>query len=66
MVAVAVPYEMRHAGAPWVVQPIVGGARDVVQNPLDGLLMFHRWPLHEPTDIDDGECKVRPGVDEVA
>ena len=51
---------------PRVVQAVVEDARDIADDPLDGLQMLHRWSLHEPTDVADGERQVRPCVGEVA
>jgi len=41
-VAVAIPDEVLCTGARRVVQAVVGGARDVVDDPLDGMLMLCR------------------------
>jgi hypothetical protein len=48
------------------MQAVVGGALDVAKDPLDNLLMLRRRSLHEPTDVANSECQVRPRVDEVA
>jgi len=65
-VTVVVLYEVLRTGTPWVVQAVVGGACDVAEDPLDGLLMLRRRSLHEATDVANGERQVWPRVDEVA
>jgi len=54
-VAVAVPDEVLRTGTRRVVQAVVEGVRDVADDPLDGLFVLHRQPLHEPTDVANGE-----------
>jgi len=66
VVTVAIADEVCRARTPRVVQAEVEGTRDVADDPLDGLQMLHHRSLHEPTDVADGECQVRPRVDEVA
>jgi hypothetical protein len=39
---------------------------NIADDSLHNLLMLHRQSLHEPTNVADGECQVRPSVSEVA
>ena len=48
------------------MQTVVGGARDIAEDPLHGLLVLCRRSLHEPADVADGERQVRSRVDKVA
>ena len=48
------------------MQAVVGGARGVPEDPLDGLLMLCHQSLHQPTDVANGERQVQPCMDEVA
>ena len=51
VVVVTVTDEVCRVRIPRVVQVIVEGARDVADDPLDGLQMLCRRSLHEPTDV---------------
>jgi hypothetical protein len=48
------------------VKTKVEGARHILKNALDSLLVLHRGPLHEPADKPDDECQVRASVQQVA
>jgi hypothetical protein len=39
---------------------------NIADDPLHNVLVLHRRSLHEPTNVADGECQVRPCVGEVA
>ena len=66
VVAVAVPDEVCRPRAPRVVEAVVESPRNVADDPLHSLLVLRRRSLHEPTNVADGECQVRPCVGEVA
>jgi hypothetical protein len=52
--------------APRVVEAVVESPHNIADNPLHSLLVLRRRSLHEPTNVADGECQVRPCVGEVA
>jgi hypothetical protein len=39
---------------------------NIADDPLHSLMVLHRRSLHEPTNVADRECQVRPCVGEVA
>ena len=57
VVAVAVPDEVCRPRAPRVVEAMVESPRNVADDPLHSLLVLRRRPLHEPTNVADGECQ---------
>jgi hypothetical protein len=65
VVAVTVPDEVCHSGAPRVVEAVVEIPRNIADDSLHSLLVLHHRSLHEPTNVADGECQVRPCVSEV-
>jgi hypothetical protein len=65
VVAVAIPDEVCLLRTPRVVETMVESPRNVADDPLHRLLVLRRRSLHEPTNIADGECQVRPCVGEV-
>jgi hypothetical protein len=48
------------------IEAVVESPCNIEDNPLHSLLVLHRRSLYEPTNVTDGECQVRPCVDEVA
>jgi hypothetical protein len=66
VVTVAVPDKVYLPRAPRVVEAMVESPRNIVDDSLHSLLVLHCWSLHEPTNVADGECQVRPCVGEVA
>jgi hypothetical protein len=65
VIAVAVPDKVCLSRAPRVVEAVVEGPCNIVDDPLHSLLVPHCQSLHEPTNVADGECQVRPCVSEV-
>jgi hypothetical protein len=45
---------------------VIESPRNIADDPLHSLLVLHCRSLHEPTNVADGECQVRPCVGEVA
>jgi hypothetical protein len=45
---------------------VVESPRNIADDPLHSLLVLRCRSLHEPTNVADGECQVRPCVGEVA
>jgi hypothetical protein len=66
VVAVVVPDKVCLPRAPRVVEAMVESPRNIADDPLHSLLVLHCRSLHEPTNVADGECQVRPCVGEVA
>jgi hypothetical protein len=66
MVVVAVPDKVCLPRAPRVVEVVVESPRNIADDPLHSLLVLHCRSLHEPTNVIDGECQVRPCMGEVA
>jgi hypothetical protein len=66
MVAVAIPDKVCLSRAPRVVEDVVESPRNIADGPLHNLLVLRCQSLHEPTNVADGECQVRPCVGEVA
>jgi hypothetical protein len=66
MVAVAVPDKVCLPRTPRVVEAVVESPRNIADDPLHSLLVLRCRSLHEPTNVADGECQVRPCVSEVA
>jgi hypothetical protein len=66
VVAVTVPNKLCLPRAPRVVELVVESPRNIADDPLHSLLVLRCWSLHEPTNVADGECQVRPCVGEVA
>jgi hypothetical protein len=66
VVTVTVPDKVCLPMAPRVVETVVESPCNIVDDPLHSLLVLRRRSLHEPTNIADGECQVRPCVGEVA
>jgi hypothetical protein len=66
VVAVAVPDKVCLPRALQVVEAMVEIPRNVADDPLHSLLMLRCRSLHEPTNVADGECQVRPCVGKVA
>jgi hypothetical protein len=66
VVAVAVPDKVCLPRAPLVVEAVVESPRNIADDPLHSLLVLHCRSLHEPTNVADRECQVRPCVGEVA
>jgi hypothetical protein len=66
VVTVTVPDKVCLPRAPRVVEAVVESPCNIADDPLHSLLVFHRRSLHEPTNVADGECQVRPCVGEVA
>jgi hypothetical protein len=66
VVAVAVPDKVCLPRAPWVVEVVVESPRNIADDPLHSLLVLRYRSPHEPTNVADGECQVRPCVGEVA
>jgi hypothetical protein len=66
VVAVAVPDKVCLPRAPRVVEAVVESPRNIADDPIHSLLVLRCRSLHEPTNIADGECQVRPCVGEVA
>jgi hypothetical protein len=52
--------------APRVVEVVVESPCNIADDPLHSLLVLRRRSLHEPTNVADRECQVRPRVGEVA
>jgi hypothetical protein len=65
VVTVAVPDKVCLLRAPRVVEAVVESSCNIADDSLHSLLMLHRRSLHEPTNVTDIECQVRPCVDEV-
>jgi hypothetical protein len=65
VVAVAVANEAFRVRTPQVKKAVVESPHNVVEDPLNSLLVLLRRLLHEPTDVADGEHQVRPRVGEV-
>jgi hypothetical protein len=66
VVPIIVPDKVCLPRAPWVVEVVVESPCNIADDPLHSLLVLRRRSLHEPTNIADGECQLRPCVDEVA
>jgi hypothetical protein len=66
VVAIAVPDKVFLPRAPQVVEVVVESPCNIANDPIHSLLVLHRRPLHEPTNVADGECQVRLCVGEVA
>jgi hypothetical protein len=66
VVAVAVPDKVCLLRAPRVVEAMVKSLHNIVDDPLHSLLVLRCRSLHEPTNVADRECQVRPCVGEVA
>jgi hypothetical protein len=66
VVDVVVPDKVCLPRAPRVVEVVVESPRNIADDPLHSLLVLHCRSLHEPTNVADGECQVRPCVSEVA
>jgi hypothetical protein len=66
VVAVAVADKVCLLRAPRVVEVVVESSRNVADDPLHSMLVLHCRSLHEPTNVANGECQVRPCVGEVA
>jgi hypothetical protein len=66
VVAVAVPDKVCLPRAPRVVEAVVESPRNIADDTLHSLLVLRCQSLHEPTNVADGECQVRPCVGEVA
>jgi hypothetical protein len=66
VVVVAVPDKVCLPRAPRVVEVVVESPRNIADDPLHSLLVLCYQSLHEPTNVADGECQVRPCVGEVA
>jgi hypothetical protein len=66
VVAVAVPDKVCLPSAPRVVEVVVESPRNIANDSLHSLLVLRCRPLHEPTNVANGECQVRPCVGEVA
>jgi hypothetical protein len=66
VVAVAVPDTVCLPRAPRVVEAVVESPCNIADDPLHSLLVLRCRSLHEPTNVADRECQVRPCVGEVA
>jgi hypothetical protein len=66
VVTVTVPDKVCLPRAPRVVEAVVESPCNIEDDSLHSLLMLRRRSLHEPTNVADRECQVRPCVDEVA
>jgi hypothetical protein len=66
VVAVAVPDKVCLLKAPQVVEDVVESPHNIADDPLHSLLVLCCRSLHEPTNVADRECQVRPCVGEVA
>jgi hypothetical protein len=66
VVTVTVPDKVCLPRAPRVVEDVVEGPCNIIDDPLHNLLVLHRRSLHKPTNIADGECQVRQCVGEEA
>jgi hypothetical protein len=66
VVVVAVPDKVCLPRAPQVVEAVVESPRNIADDPLHSLLVLRCRSLHEPTNVADGECQVRPCVGEIA
>jgi hypothetical protein len=65
VVTVDVPDKVCLPRAPRVVEAVVKSLCNIADDSLHSLLMLRHWSLHEPTNVADGECQVRPCVGEV-
>jgi hypothetical protein len=66
VVSVAVPDKVCLPRAPRVVDVVVESPLNIADDPFHSLLVLCCRSLHEPTNVADGECQVRPCVGEVA
>jgi hypothetical protein len=66
VVTVTVPNKVCLPRAPRVVEAMVESPDNIADDPLHSLLVLRRRSLHEPTNVADGECQVRPCVGDVA
>jgi hypothetical protein len=66
VVAIALPDKVCLPRAPRVVEVVGESPRNIEDDTLHSLLVLHCRSLHEPTNVADGECQVRPCVGEVA
>jgi hypothetical protein len=66
VVTIAVPDKVCLPRAARVVEAVVESPCNIADDPLHSLLTLRRRSLHEPTNVADGECQVRPCVGEVA
>jgi hypothetical protein len=66
VVTVIVPDKVYLPSAPQVVEVVVESPCNIADDHLHSLLVLRRRSLHEPTNVVDGECQVRPCVGEVA
>jgi hypothetical protein len=65
VVAVTVPDKVCLPRAPRVVEAVVESLHNIADDSLHSLLVLRCRPLHEPTNVTDGECQVRSCVGEV-
>jgi hypothetical protein len=65
VVVVAVPDKVCLPRVPRVVEVVVESPHNIADDPLHNLLVLRCRSLHEPTNIADEECQVRPCVGEV-
>jgi hypothetical protein len=66
VITVVVPNKVCLPRTPRVVDVVVDSHCNIADDPLHRLLVLHHRSLHEPTNIADRECQVRPCVGEVA
>jgi hypothetical protein len=66
VVTVTVPDKVCLPRAPRIVEAVVESPCNIADDSLHSMLMLHHRSLHEPTNVADGECQVRPCVGEVA
>jgi hypothetical protein len=66
VVAVTVPNKVCLPRAPRIVEVVVESPHNITDDPLHSLLVLRCRSLHEPTNVADRECQVRPCVGKVA
>jgi hypothetical protein len=66
VVTVVVPDKVCLPRAPRVVEAVVESPCNIADDSLHSLLMLPRRSLHEPTNVANGECQVRPCGGKVA
>jgi hypothetical protein len=65
VVTVVVPNKVCLPRAPRIVEAVVHSPCNIADDPLHNLLVLRRRSLHEPTNVGDEKCQVRPCVGEV-
>jgi hypothetical protein len=66
VVTIVIPDKVCLPRAPQIVEAVVESPCNIADDPLHSLLVLRHRSLHEPTNVANRECQVRPCVGEVA